>query len=171
MSWTKAGVNGALAGVLMALFMQLALQGMLPLAAPFNVPPSAAFLSLLGLEVPYLALAIHLAYGVTWSVVHLWLFWDRTSVTNGLGLAVVLWLGMMLVLSPMLGWGAFGWTGTPGLSPDADLYLRGGVSFPIMTLLLHGLYGLVIGFLNRRWVQFGSGVAQEIRQAAREDEI
>lgn len=164
-------MNGALGSLLMALVMQLALQGMLPLTLPFNVPPSAAFLSLLGLEVPYLALVVHLTYGATWSVVHLWLFWDRTSVTNGVGLAVVLWLAMMLVLSPMLGWGAFGWAGTPGLSPDADLYLRGGATYPAVTLLLHVLYGLVIGFLNRRWVQFGTGVAQEIRQAAREDEI
>lgn len=167
----KAGVNGALGSLVMVLVMQAALGGTLSFSLPFNVPPSAAFLALLGLEVPLLALLLHFGYGAGWSIVHLWLFWDRTTVANGVGLAVVLWLGMMLVLSPILGWGLFGWTGTPERPADAKLFLRGGMAYPAVTLLLHVLYGLVIGFLNRRWVRFGSDVAREIRQAAREDEI
>jgi len=115
----------------MLLVLQMVLGGWIPaVQAPFNVAPSAAFLHLLGLNVPILALLLHFGYGAAGSAVLLWLFWDRTGVRNGVGLAVVLWLGMMLVLSPMLGWGFFGWPGTPDRPAGDPLYLQGGMLLP-----------------------------------------
>lgn len=171
MPWAKAAVNGALGSLVMVLIMQMALSGVLPLDAPFNVPPSSAVLHGLGLDVTGLALLLHFGYGAVWSVVLLWLFWDRTTTLKGIGLALVLWLGMMLILSPVLGWGVFGWSGTPDLPREDPLFLTGGPRYAVMTLLLHVIYGAIIGVLNRRWVKFGQEVAEEIRQAARDDEI
>ena len=116
--------------------------------APFNMPPSAAFLEVVGLNVGPLPLLAHFGYGAFWSAVLVALSGTSVDLKKALGLAGGLWLFMMVALSPVIGWGIFGFGGTADLAKDAPLYLEAGPKYAVMTLLLHALYGLVIGTLN-----------------------
>lgn len=147
--WVKAAVVGALGSLVMfAIMMPLIKSGV----APFNLPPSAAALKALGLPTQPLALLAHFGYGMFWSVVLVALFREQTNLAKGLGLAGFLWLFMMLVHSPMIGWGVFGTADTSGL-PEV-LQLGSTVKYVVATLVLHLVYGIIIGTVNPWWVQF-----------------
>ncbi len=62
---------------------------------------------------------------------------------------------MMLVYSPIIGWGVFGFGGV-GLRLPADdpLYLGSSVNYLGITLGLHLIYGTIIGTLNPAWIDF-----------------
>lgn len=75
------------------------------------------------------------------------------TLKKGLGLSVVLWLIMMIVYTPIIGWGLFGLKGTPDLPADAPLYLKGGPKFIVSTLVIHLVYGAIIGWLNPVWIK------------------
>ena len=147
----KAGVVGLLGSLIMFILMQIGLNtGM----APFQVPPSAAFL--LSLELPAMPLALvgHFLYGAFWSIVLVALFKEGSSIGKGILLSIVLWLIMMLILSPVIGWGVFGM----GERPDQEIYKEGaklfleqGPKYIVVTLVLHLIYGLTIGWLNPKW--------------------
>lgn len=122
--------------------------------APFNLPPSAAALKSLGLPTQPLALIAHFGYGTFWSIVLVAVFKEQTDVIKGLGLAGLLWLFMMLVHSPMIGWGLFGTADTSNL-PEV-LQLGSTVKYLVSTFLLHVFYGLIIGGLNPWWIDFES---------------
>jgi uncharacterized membrane protein YagU involved in acid resistance len=165
-SWFKAGISGFLGALVMFVIMKLAIiQGV----APFQVSPSTAFLTQLELPAQPLALVMHFGYGIFWSIVLVAIFWDRTSATNGIGLGLALWIFMMVVYSPIIGWGFFGFDGYSKL-PE-KLQLSSSINFLVSTFLLHLIYGAVIGWLNSRWITFGVDVAQEIRQERKKDEI
>lgn len=171
MPWIKAGTAGFLGALLMfaLMYVGISVTGM----APFAVPPSAVFLMEvfgLGRELAEtLGLVVHFSYGIFWSIVLLAFFWDRTSVGKGVGFSIGLWLLMMLVHSPMIGWGFFGFGGT-GPSTEV-LALGSSTKFVLMTLVLHLIYGVVIGWINGNWVTFGQDVAAQIRDAAQEDRM
>jgi hypothetical protein len=171
MPWFKAGTAGFLAALLMFALMYVGIN--VTQMAPFQVPPSAAFLiGVLGLS-PELAKPLgllgHFSYGIFWSIVLLAIFWDRTSIGKGIGLSIGLWLIMMLVHSPMIGWGFFG---SASSGPAAEiLQLGSSTKFILMTLVLHLIYGIVIGWINGNWVDFGQEVAAEIRNASQQDRI
>jgi hypothetical protein len=59
-----------------------------------------------------------------------------SSVTKGVGFAVAAWLMMMLIVMPMAGAGLFG--------------LDMGMMAPAMTLMLHAIFGVVLGFVFGR---------------------
>lgn len=166
MPWMKSGASGLIAALVMFLLMQAALSGGV---APFQQPPSAAFLTALGLPAQPLALLVHFGYGIFWSMVLLAIFWDRTTLSSGVGLSVFLWLVMMLVFSPVIGWGVFGLNPSPDLPPE--LRLGSGLRYMLSTLVLHLVYGAIIGWMNGSWITFGGDVAEEIREASREDDI
>lgn len=135
----------------MFILMQTALStGM----APFNVPPSAAFLISFGLPAKPLALIGHFLYGAFWSIVLVALFKKGTTIAKGIFLSLLLWLIMMLVFSPMIGWGVFGVGESPAVEGE-PLYLEPGPKYIVATLLLHLLYGLTIGWLNPAWTLKG----------------
>ncbi len=146
----KAAVVGALGSLVMFILMTIAIQTG---NAPFKIPPSAAFLVKLGLPVKPLALFVHFGYGAFWSVVLAFLFREDTGVMNGLLLAAGLWGFMMVVYSPIIGWGFFGFGGSD-LAKDSKLYLEPGPKYLIATLVLHVVYGVVIGFGNSLWIDF-----------------
>jgi hypothetical protein len=151
----KAGVVGLIASLVMFVLMQIGLQtGM----APFQVPPSAAFLIKFGIPHMPLALIGHFLYGAFWSIILVALYKEGTSIGKGIGIALVLWLIMMLLISPIIGWGVFGM----GERPDQELYQEGaklfleqGPKYIVVTLVLHLIYGLVIGWLNPKWALKG----------------
>lgn len=166
MPWIKSASAGFVGSLIMFILMKFAiLQGI----APFSVPPSAAFLEILGLPMTWLAPIAHFSYGIFWSMVLLALFWDQTSIKSGIGLSIGLWIFMMLVYSPIIGWGFFGMNSAADL-PE-KLQLASTLRFLISTFILHLIYGFTIGLVNSTWISFGHDVAQEIRQEASKDQI
>lgn len=159
MRWIKSATVGALGSLIMFLIMIWAIQ--VSGIAPFNMPPSAAFLEVLGLNVGPLALLTHFGYGAFWSMVLVYLFGTDTSTGKGIGLALGLWLFMMVVYSPIIGWGLFGFGDAGQLPADHPLYLEPGPKYLVATLVLHLVYGTVIGWLNPRWIEAGSAARRE----------
>lgn len=150
MKWIKSAVVGALGSLVMFLFMVLGIQ--VTGIAPFNLPPSAAFLEQFGLNAWPLPLVIHFGYGALWSMVLVALYGSDTNVRRGLLLASGLWLILMIVYSPIIGWGIFGSGGSGhGLSPDHPLYLGSSIKYLVATLVLHVVYGWIVGGLNS-WI-------------------
>lgn len=166
MKWLKAALIGALGSLVMfvVLFLGIHVTGM----APFNVPPSAAFLETLGLNVGPLPLVVHFGYGATWSIVLVGLYGAAVNAKRGIGLALALWGFMMIVYSPIIGWGFFGFGGpNHGLDPSHALYLGSGVKYVGATLVLHLIYGGIIGWGNATWTVDAHRAATqgEVRQA------
>lgn len=171
MPWVKAGTAGFLAALVMFAFIYVGIN--VTGIAPFQVPPSAAFIvKVLGIApatAKPLGLVVHFGYGIFWSIVLLALFWDHTTVGKGIGLSIFLWLLMMLALSPVIGWGFFGFGGS-GVEREV-LQLGSGAKYVLITLVLHLIYGAIIGWVNSRWVVFGQEVAAEIRNEAEKDMV
>lgn len=169
MPWMKASTAGFIAALLMFALMYVGIN--VTGIAPFQIPPSAAlYVQVLGLNVStakIFGLITHFLYGIFWSIVLLAIFWDRTSVGKGVGLSLGLWLMMMLVHSPIIGWGFFGF----GAEVTGKLALGSAPKYILVTLVLHVLYGLTIGWIISNWVVYGQDVAAQIRGAAQEDRI
>lgn len=143
-AWT--GGAGLLASLVMYFFIYLGIE--VSGLAPFNSPPSEAFLYNIGVEGSGYALALHFCYGMLWSYVLVYTFEEDLTVLKAIGLAVVLWLFMMIVYSPLIGWGMFGFGYAHLLEPDHLLYLREGPDYVLSSLLLHLVYGTVLGAVN-----------------------
>ncbi len=65
---------------------------------------------------------------------------------------------MMLILSPVIGWGVFGAGDLPSkeiYQEGAKLYLEPGPKYMVATLVLHLLYGITIGWVNAGWTVKG----------------
>ncbi|MEF8816691.1 MAG: hypothetical protein V5A20_01135 [Salinibacter sp.] len=153
MKWLKSILVGVLGSLVMFLLMVLGIHG--TGIAPFNLPPSAAFLEQLGLNTGPLPLLAHFGYGATWSLVLVTLYGPRTTIRRGVYLTTGLWLFMMIVYSPLIGWGVFGVGGAGhDLAASDPLYLGSPVKYVVATLLLHLVYGAIIGGLNPAWIQF-----------------
>lgn len=161
MKWIKAALVGLVGSLVMFILIQLALRvGM----APFNAPPSAVFLisvkDMLGIPPVPWALVLHFAHGLIWSVILVALARHGANLWKGLGLGVFLWLVMMVVWSPVIGWGFFGIGGSPeGIAEDSPLYLAPGPKYIVATLILHLVYGGLVGWLDGLWIR-GSGRGQ-----------
>lgn len=139
MKWLKAAVIGALAGLVMFIIINFGIRSGV---APFGLPPSAAFLESIGIQPMPLGPIVHFVYAIFWSIVLVAIFQQRTNITKGLGLALILWLIMMVIYSPIIGWGIFGANlGNPGM-------------YVIATLVLHAIYGLIVGWLDPLWINF-----------------
>lgn len=151
MKWLKSALIGALGSLVMFILMKVGIGAGI---APFNLPPSAAFLVSLGIKIPPLALLVHFLYGAFWSIILLAVYKNRVSIKKGLILATALWLFMMIVYSPIIGWGLFGFGNASTLDPSSPLYLAAGPKYLIVTLILHLIYGSIIGWGNKAWINF-----------------
>lgn len=160
MKWIKAIVAGLVAGFVM--FIALAV-GTNTGMASINVPPSAAFLgATTGIQSPILAALLHFAYAAFGSVLLVAIFGRGTNITKGIGLALVLWLILMVVFSPIIGWGFFGAGGSNHeLPPTAPLYIGSAGAYVLISLMLHVVYGLIIGWMDKAWIDW----ADEARTA------
>lgn len=129
---------GVVATAVMSFLM---LTGVATGVSPMPKPVPAAFLGKLGaaaLPMPAmmaLAAGSHLVYGGLWGGL-LAIRVQPVTIKAGLMLGTGLWLLMQLVFLPFLGWGAFGMTVTPAIA--------------VATLVLHLIYGLVLGGLLDR---------------------
>ncbi|MFB6264992.1 MAG: hypothetical protein ABEL76_15440 [Bradymonadaceae bacterium] len=162
--WLKAAGSGLVASLVM--FVVLALGIHVTGFAPFNMPPSAAFLEVLGLNTGPLPLFAHFGYGAFWSIVLVRLYGGAVDVKKGLTLAGGLWLFMMGVYSPVIGWGFFGF-GTAGqMAESAPLYLEPGPKYAVLTFVLHALYGAIVGKMNAMLVSDDADTSSAVRAAA-----
>lgn len=153
MKWLKAILIGLLGSLLMFIIMLIGIN--VTGIAPFNVPPSAAFLVSLDLYIGPLPLLVHFGYGAFWSAVLVGMYDNTVSFGKGIGLAFVLWLIMMVIYSPIIGWGFFGFGDAHQLAENSKLYLEAGPKYLVITLLLHLVYGATIGWGNRWSVKNG----------------
>lgn len=155
MRWIKAGAVGFLGSLIIFAVMILGVK--VTGAAPFNLPPSAAFLEALGLNIGPLAPIGHFAYGIVWALILLALFGDGVNVGKGLAVAGFQWLLLMVVYAPVIGWGLFGIGGPAhALAASEPLHLGSPVKFIVLTLVLHAVYGALNGWLIPRWIRRGS---------------
>ena len=162
MPWMKAGAVGFLGSLIIFAVMILGVK--VTGVAPFNLPPSAAFLEALGLNIGPLAIIGHFVYGIVWALILLALFGQRVDVARGLGLAGLQWLLLMVVYAPVIGWGVFGFGGPAhNLAADAPLYLGNPVKFVVLTLVLHAVYGALNGWLIPRWAGWSGAGAVHAR--------
>lgn len=150
MKWIKSAGVGFVGSLIMFLLMLLGIYG--TGIAPFNIPPSAAFVTKLGLPAQPMGLIVHFGYGAFWSMLLVYLYKNSVDIKKGLGLALVAWLIMMIVYSPIIGWGLFGFGDAHTLPTGDPLYLEAGPKYLISTLILHLVFGAIIGWGNARWI-------------------
>ena len=104
--------------------------------SPFPKPPSLAFAeTLLGRTLPMpVGLLFHTAYVTFWSVVFVRYF-PRKNLLTALGLAAALWVLILVLFFPVVGWGIAGLAISPKLIPASALP--------------HLLFGLLLWGLDR----------------------
>lgn len=105
--WGKAlGLGIANGVVLSVIMMAMTRMGVSPLPAPLGL---AFAETLLGRTLPLpVGLLFHLAYVTFWSMAFIALFRDGLTLGRALILALVLWVGALVVFFPIVGWGLFG---------------------------------------------------------------
>lgn len=101
-SWPRAAGIGILVSITTAAVM-LALTS--AGASPFPKPPSLAFAeTVVGRALPLPAgLLFHTVYVTFWSVIYVRYF-PRRNIWSALGLAAVLWIVILTVFFPIVGW-------------------------------------------------------------------
>jgi hypothetical protein len=87
--------------------------------APMPKPPSLAFAQvLLGPNVPLaVGLLFHVAYVTFWALVYVIMFREHLTFLNALWLGLALWVVILVVFFPILGWGFLGLGRSPKLIP------------------------------------------------------
>ncbi|WP_163271064.1 hypothetical protein [Chelativorans alearense] len=131
-SWLRAvGIGVAVSIITAAVMLALASTGV----SPFPKPPSLAFAeAILGRTLPLpVGLLFHTVYVTFWSVVYVRYF-SRRDIWTALGLAAVLWIVILAVFFPIVGWGL------AGLSVSPKLIVASFLPHLLFGLLLWGLY-------------------------------
>ena len=110
--WLKALGIGIMTAILLSVVMVPALKlGISPLPKPLGL---AFAETVLGRALPLpVGLLFHVAYVTFWSVAFVVLFRNSLSFGKALLLALVLWIGVLVVFFPVVGWGFLGL----GISP------------------------------------------------------
>jgi hypothetical protein len=150
MKWIKTIIIGILATFAMDVAMNTNM--MLFGLTPTNIHPAAAFLYNLGIGNEILSLLLHYSYGTLWALVFVYAFERNFTLLRAVLFATVLWLFMMLVYSPVIGWGFFGFGNAQLLNSAHPLHLSSIPDFLIMTLSVHIIYGLTLGFLTKKFI-------------------
>jgi len=132
----KRGLGAGLAAT-MVLSMIMVAKGMMGLMPELNV---IIMLSSMMKTAPIVGWIVHimigmLAWGLGFVAVSKYLP-GKTDLTKGIGFGIAAWALMMLMVMPMAGAGFFG--------------LKMGMMAPVMTLMLHVIYGAVLGFVYGR---------------------
>ena len=133
--------------------MDLAMSGTVNILGfmPINIHPSAAFLYNLGVESQLFSKILHFSYGTLWAFVFIYAFNEEASLKRALQLAGILWFFMMLVYSPIIGWGFFGYGDARLLQPEHPLYIRSSYGYIFLTIIVHVAYGAGLG-ISTRWL-------------------
>jgi len=132
---SKGMIAGFAATIVLSIIMIA--KGMMGLMPELNV---ISMLSAMMHTKPVIGWAVHFMIGVIgWGVGFAAVFNGlpgNSSVMKGIGFAVAAWLMMMLVVMPIAGAGLFG--------------LNMGMMAPAMTLMLHAIFGAVLGLVFGR---------------------
>lgn len=136
--WLKAVAVGVATAVLLSVVMVPALQlGISPLPRPLGL---AFAETVLGGPLPLpVGLAFHLVYVTFWSVAFVVLFRDDLSFLKALGLGLVLWIGVLVVFFPIVGWGLL------GLAVGPQLIVASLVPHVLFAVFLWGLCRFAFG--------------------------
>ncbi len=112
----KALGIGVLTAVLLSVVMVPAFEFGI---APMPKPPSLAFAQLLlGPNVPLpVGLLFHVVYVTFWGLIYVVLFRHRLTFLNALWLGLALWVVILVVFFPIIGWGFLGLGISPKLIP------------------------------------------------------
>jgi len=132
--WGKALLLGAVNALLLSAIMVPAFKlGV----APMPEPPSLAFAeTLLGRPLPLpVGLLFHVVYITFWSMAFVAVNYPRLTLVRALVLAAALWLVVLAVFFPVVGWGFLGLGISPKLIPAS--------------LLPHLLFGFFLWGLSR----------------------
>lgn len=128
---SKGIIAGLVATVVLSMIMVA--KGMMGLMPGLNV---IAMLSSMAGAAPVVGWFMHLAIGtLIWGlafVATLKFLPGNSNIAKGISFGVAAWIMMMLIVMPMAGAGLFG--------------LNMGMMAPLMTLMLHAIYGAVLGF-------------------------
>ena len=87
--------------------------------SPMTKPPSLAFAeTLFGRDLPIpVGLLFHVAYVTFWAVAYVMVFRNRLTFLNALWLGLGLWVVILVVFFPIVGWGFLGLAVSPKLIP------------------------------------------------------
>jgi MFS-type transporter involved in bile tolerance (Atg22 family) len=140
----KGMLAGLAATVVLSLLMVMkAMVGLMP---PLDIPAMLAG-AMGSPDTPLIRWIVHLSIGIVVYGVAIGVLDPKlpgtSHVGHGVMLGVIGWLIMMVVLMPMAGAGLFG--------------MNMGVMAPMMTLVLHLIFGAVLG-----WVYGRSAVSQDM---------
>lgn len=129
-------IAGIIAGLIATavLSVLMVLKGMMGLMPDLNVIAMLAGMMGAAAMMGWMA---HVLIGAAYGLIFAQVFgpMDTGAATlRGIGLGIVGWLVMMIVLMPMTGNGLFG------------LAMPSGMMAPIATLMLHVIFGAVLGF-------------------------
>jgi hypothetical protein len=129
-SWLKAIGIGIGVSLITAIVMIAVTQTGL---SPFPKPPSLAFAeTTLGRDLPMpVGLLFHTIYVTVWCVVFVCYF-PRRNLATALGLAGALWIVILVVFFPVVGWGF------AGLSISPKLIVASAIPHLLFGLLLWG---------------------------------
>jgi len=131
------GVGVATAVVLSAVMITGLRTGVSPMPGPLALVFAS---TLLNAKLPLpVGLLFHVAWVTLWSVAYVVLFWDRLSFGRALGLGLALWVLVLVVFFPYVGWGFLGL----GVSPM--LIVAALVSHLLFALVLWALSAWVFG--------------------------
>ena len=110
----KAGGVGVVTALLLAGVMVPAMKfGLSPLPKPLGL---AFAETVLGRALPLpVGLLFHILYVAFWSIAYVSLFRDSLSLTKALVLGGLLWIAVLLIFFPVVGWGFLGLTVSPKL--------------------------------------------------------
>ena len=132
-TWLRAIVIGLVVSVLTALVMVTLMKtGVSPLPKPLGLAFAETLLNR-SLPLP-VGLLFHTAYVTFWSVVFV-RFFPRRNINFALLLAGALWLGVLLVFFPIVGWGLAGMNISPKLI--------------MASFVPHLLFGVLLWALNK----------------------
>ncbi len=151
MKWIKTIIIGVLATFSMDLVMNSVMY--MFEFAPTNLHPSAALLYNLNIDQPFLASFLHYCYGTLWAIVFVYANDEKYTLRKAILLAGVLWVFMMLVYSPVIGWGFLGIGNAVLLDTNHPLYISTIPGYIALTFVLHIIYGLVLGLLTSRYLK------------------
>ena len=136
--WLKALGAGLATAILLSVVMVAGLRlGISPLPKPLGL---AFAETVLGRALPLpVGLLFHLAYVTFWSVAFVVVFRDSPSFGKALVLALALWIGVLVVFFPIVGWGFL------GLAIGPQLIVASLVPHLLFAAFLWGLCRLLFG--------------------------
>ncbi len=136
--WLKALGAGIATAILLSAVMVPALKlGISPMPKPLGL---AFAETVLGRPLPLpVGLLFHVAYVTFWSVAFVVMFRNSLSFGKALLLALILWIGVLVVFFPIVGWGFLGL----GVSPK--LIVASFVPHLLFAVFLWGLCRLLFG--------------------------